>query len=104
MTREERLRIREVKALQREFIDTIKKFEKRSKFIEICIVNTYWGLCAMQINIKKENKIVAEMVDYIKSFCDYQDDEWFYSYDDCAMEDDEDEWELKFEICVYKNF
>lgn len=96
---------RQIKKIQREFIEKIKDFEKRSKFINIKYVNTLWGRCVMQINIAKENKVVDEMIEYIKDLCNYIEEDgysvWFSNYDR-YVEDNPDEWALEYEICVHK--
>ena len=95
-----------VKKAQREFIEKIRGFEKRSKFITIKYINNLWGRCIMQINISKENKIVDEMIEYIKNLCSYIEENgnsvWFSNYDRYA-EDNPDEWALEYEICVHKS-
>ena len=108
------MRIRPVNELKRatlrtqnEFLEMIQKFEKRSKFITIRRKSNFWGLLGMQIDIEKENKVTEEMRKYIKSFCDYVEEEksgtvWYYNYDSYALPtEEEDEWTLQFEICIH---
>jgi hypothetical protein len=46
------------------------------------------------------------MMEYLKSICPFYDindtdSSWFYNYDNTRFRDDEeDEWEVQFEICV----
>lgn len=94
------------KIAQRQFVEAMRAFEKRSKFITITSANSFWGLYVMHIDIAKENKVTDEMLDYIKSLCDYREDDeysiWFHSYDSYDIDVDEDEWTLKYQICVSK--
>jgi hypothetical protein len=98
---------RMVRRQQAQVISAIEGFAKRSKLITIVYNRSFWGRVCMQINISKYNKVVSEMVEYIKTFCDYVEEEnngsmWLRNYDDLA-EEDEDVWALKYEICLHHN-
>lgn len=84
-------------------IEALKGFEKRSKFIEFKRCNNIWGSLRIQITITKENKIVDEMIDYLKDICSHIEEEgmsvWFYNYVD---NNDFKDWDFQLEICVSK--
>ena len=51
--------------------------------------------------------VVREMMEYLKSICPFYDinessSAWFHNYNDTIIRyaDEEDEWEVQFEICV----
>lgn len=98
---------RATKRAQREFIEKMRTFEKRSKFITIKTCRTIWGLCVVHIDVtNEESKVVKEMMDYLMNlFGQWVEEDiystWFHNYDNYA-DDDSDEWELQFEICVSK--
>ena len=96
---------RMVRRQQAQVISAIEGFAKRSKLITIVYNRSFWGRVCMQININKYNKVVDEMVEYIKTFCNYVEEEnngsmWLRNYDDLA-EEDEDVWVLEYEICLH---
>lgn len=84
-------------------IETLRGFEKRSKFIEIKRCNNIWGSLCIEVIITKENKIVDEMIDYLKNICGRIEEEgmsvWFYNYED---NNDFEDWDFQLEICVSK--
>lgn len=96
-----------VKRAQRQFITNIESFAKRSKFVTIRYTRTFWGRVCMQIDVSKYNKVVNEMIEYIKTFCNYVEKEnngsmWLRNYNDLAeSEEDCNEWALEYDICVH---
>ena len=89
-------------------LNTLEDFAKRSKFIEIHYKHSILETLFVQVDFTKENKIVREMVEYLKEFCDYVSLEkngsmWFRNFDDLVEEENEDLWEkAKFQICLAK--
>lgn len=99
---------RMIKRQQAQVIREIENFAKRSKLITIIYNRSFWGRVCMQININKYNKVVNEMVEYIKTFCDYVEEEnngsmWLRNYDDLAEDEEADMWTLEYEICLHQN-
>lgn len=102
-------KIKLVKREQRMVIENLRKFEKRSKLIKIVYSRAMWGHYKAQINISKENKVVLEMIDYLKTLCSFVEEEkdgtlWLRNYDDLAIEENDKWWDLEFEFCVHKTF
>lgn len=93
---------------QREFVDKLHTFEKRSKLITIRSVNKYWGRMYIRVDIVKENKVVNEMIEFFKSVCNDVEIEkdgtmWLRNYDEYNWDDEEhDTWDLEYSICVAK--
>ena len=93
---------------QKVIINHIESIAKRSKYININNINTYFSRCRIDIKMPRQNlKIAKELMAYLYSVCPYYDDDrdskwgaqWFHSYDDSRWDlPDEDEYE--FEICV----
>jgi hypothetical protein len=101
MTNELRLIKRELRRTTRE----IEIFEKRSKMIKIIYARDIFNRHYTQINITKKNKIVNEMIEYIKSFCDYVEIEkdgsmWFRNYNDLADTDTEYS-KAEYQFCIH---
>lgn len=97
---------RMVRRQQAQVISAIEGFAKRSKLITIVYNRRLWGRVCMQVNINKYNKVVNEMVEYIKTFCDYVEEEnngsmWLRNYDDLVEDEDADVWVLEYEICLH---
>lgn len=94
-----------IRRKQREVIEKIKSFEKRSKSISLVRQNNYWGLCTAQINISKMGKVAKELLEYLEGICSYVDagesGAWYHSYDICEISEDADDWELNFEFCIH---
>ena len=88
----------------KEVITTLEQFAKRSKNIAVIRKNSFWGLCRIDLAIYKDGKVAQEMMEYLKSLCSYceqgKNTIWFHNYDTCEIANAEDEWEVKFEICV----
>jgi hypothetical protein len=85
--------------------NALQKFAKRSKYIEYDCGRSYWGWCSIHVTILKDGKVAKEMLDYIKSICPYTTDgSTFRSYEgDLGGGDDIfSDWEIKFDICVYR--
>ena len=107
-------------------IEEVEKFAKRSKFITVRRKWTY-GFLRIDLTIvenKLNTKVPTELLNYLKSFCDYCEDEretnqphpaiWLKNYDDHAgcigyvdenniihfYENEEDENLLKTEFCI----
>ena len=102
MTQELKLVKRQIRAFKAE----IEKFEKRSKAITVVhkfeIYNRYYT----QINITKQNKVVNEMIEYIKGFCDVVEIDtdgtvWLRNYDDLADEDTDDYSQVEYDVCIH---
>ena len=97
---------RMVRRQQAQVISTIEGFAKRSKLITIVYNRTLWGRVSMQININKYNKVVNEMVEYLKTFCNYVEEEndgsmWLHNYDYLVEDEDADVWAVEYAICVH---
>ena len=97
-------KLRMVKRQLRAFKTEIEKFEKRSKAITVIhkfeLCNRYY----IQINITKQNKVVNEMIEYIKGLCDitYTDPDgtmWLKNYDD--LTDTEDYSQPEYDVCIH---
>ena len=102
-------KIKFTKREQRAVIENLKKFEKRSKLIKIVYSRAMWGHYKAQINISKENKVVLEMINYLKTLCSFVEEEnngtlWLRNYDDLAIEENDNWWDLEFEFCIHKTF
>ena len=98
---------RMVRRQQAQVIKTIESFTKRSKLITIVYNRQLWGRVCMQINISKYNKVVNEMVEYIKTFCNYVEEEnnggmWLCNYDDLAKDENADVWTLEYSFCLHQ--
>ena len=96
-----------VRRQQAQVISAIEGFAKRSKLITIVYNRSFWGRVCIRININKYNKVVNEMVEYIKTFCNYVEEEdngsmWLRNYDDLAENENADEWALEYEICLHQ--
>ena len=101
MTQEMRLIKRELRRIKRE----IETFEKRSKMIKVIYARDIFNRYYTQINITKKNKVVKEMIEYIKGFCDYVEVEkngsmWLRNYDDLAYTDT-DHSKAEYSICIH---
>jgi hypothetical protein len=101
MTRKE---ILETKKALRRLAREIESFEKRSKLIKVVhkfeCANRYYT----QINVAKKNKVVEEMIEYIKSLCDIIETEengsmWLCNYDE-FVEEDENSFTPEFNILI----
>lgn len=93
----------------REVTEALEKFAKRSKNITYIRDDSYWGLCRIDLSVSKDGKVVREMMEYLKVLCSYYEpanfneeypSAWFRNYDDCAIDENEDGWDVQFEICV----
>ena len=98
---------RMVRRQQAQVIRTIEGFAKRSKLITIVHNKRVWGRVYMQINISKYNKIVNEMVEYLKTLCNYVEEEndgsiWLHNYDYLIDDEDADVWALEYAVCVHR--
>ena len=107
MTKEYRIAHNNARKAQEEVKNNLQKFAKRSKHITYETANTFYGFCRIDIIVSKEGKVVREMMEYLKSICpfyyfDESSSAWFRNYDDTIIRyaDEEDEWEVQFEICV----
>ena len=106
MTKEYRIARNNARKAQEEVKDNLQKFAKRSKNITYDGADTFYGFCRIDVIVNKDSKVVREMMEYLKSICPFYDindtdSSWFYSYDNTRFRDDEeDEWEVQFEICV----
>jgi hypothetical protein len=104
INREYNINRRNANKAHKEVITTLEKFAKRSKNIAVVRKNSFWGLCRIDLSIHKDGKVAQEMMEYLKNLCSYCEKEkntiWFHNYDTCAIVDAEDEWDVKFEICV----
>lgn len=101
MTQEIKLVKRELRGFKKE----IETFEKRSKMIKIIYVRDIFNRLSMQINVTKNGKVVEEMVNYVKGFCDYVETEengsmWLCNYDDLTDED-ENYLKAEYNICIH---
>lgn len=99
---------RMVRRQQAQVISAIEGFAKRSKLITIAHNRRLWGRVYLQINISKYNKVVNEMVEYLKTFCNYVEEEsngsmWLHNYDYLAEDEDADVWAIEYEICIHHN-
>ena len=101
-----RQELRIVKRELRAFKAELEKFEKRSKAITVVhkfeIYNRYYT----QINITKQNKVINEMVEYIKRFCNIVDVDadgtmWLKNYDDLADENTDDYSQPEYDVCIH---
>ena len=88
----------------------LEKFAKRSKHITYDRADSYYGWCRIDLIVSKDGKVVREMMEYLKNLCSYHDPadmddkyptDWFRNYDEWAEEEEDSEWEVQFEICVY---
>ena len=106
MTKEYRIARNNARKAQEEVKDNLQKFAKRSKNITYDGADTFYGFCRIDVIVNKDSKVVREMMEYLKSICPFYDindtdSSWFYSYDNTRFRDDEeDEWEVQFVICV----
>lgn len=106
MTKEYKIARNNARKAQEEVKDNLQKFAKRSKYITYDGADTFYGFCRIDVIVNKDGKVVREMMEYLKSICPFYDIEdtdssWFYNYDNTRFRDDEeDEWEVQFEICV----
>lgn len=101
MTQEMRIIKRELRRFKKE----IEAFEKRSKMIKILYSRDIFNRLSMQINIIKNGKVVEEMINYVKGFCNYVETEengsmWLRNYDDLADEDT-DYSKAEYNICIH---
>lgn len=92
-----------------EVINALEKFAKRSKNITYISNNSFYGLCRIDLSVSKDGKVVREMMDYLKALCPYYEpadmsekypSAWFHNYDTNLIHDDDDDWNVQFEICV----
>ena len=97
--------IRVIKKELRRFKAEIEKFEKRSKLIAVVhkceLCNRYYT----QINVNKFNKVVNEMIEYIKTFCDNVETEksgtiWLCNYNEFA-DDDSEYLKAEYNVCIH---
>jgi hypothetical protein len=98
--------LRMVKRQLRTFKAEIEKFEKRSKAITVIHKFEFYNRYYTQINITKQNKVVNEMIEYIKELCDitYTDPDgtmWLKNYDDLADVDTEDYSQPEYDVCIH---
>ena len=101
MTNKLRLIKRELRGIKRE----IEGFEKRSKMIKVIYARDILNRYYTQINITKKNKIVNEMIEYIKGFCDYVEIEkdgsmWLRNYNDLT-DTDTDCSKAEYQCCIH---
>ena len=102
MTQELRIVKRQLRAFKTE----IEKFEKRSKAITVIRTFETFNRYYTRINITKQNKVVNEMIEYIKGFCDIVDVDadgtmWLKNYDDLADEDTDDYSQPEYDVCIH---
>lgn len=98
----------ELRLIKRELRRTIREigiFEKRSKMIKVIYARDILNRHYAQINITKKNKIVNEMIEYIKSFCDYVEIEkdgsmWLRNYNNLA-DTDTDCSKAEYQFCIH---
>lgn len=107
MTKEYRNARNNARKAQEEVKDNLQKFAKRSKHIIYDGADTFYGFCRIDVIVNKDGKVVREMMEYLKSICPFYNinessSAWFHNYDDTIIRyaDEEDEWEVQFEICV----
>ena len=106
MTKEYRIARDNAYKAHNEVILALRNFAKRSKYITYYGEDSFYGWCRIDVIVNKDGKVVREMMEYLKSICPFYDIEdtdssWFYNYDNTRFRDDEeDEWEVQFEICV----
>ena len=100
-----RQEIKLIKRELRQFKKEIENFEKRSKIIKVVHKFEFNNRYSTQINVTKKNKVVNEMIEYIKGFCDYVEVEqdgsiWLRNYDDLT-EEDANYSKPEYEVCIY---
>lgn len=100
MTQEMRLVKRELRGFKKE----IETFEKRSKMIKIVSARDIFNRHYTQIDVVKNNKVVEEMIKYVKNLCEYVEVEkdgtmWLCNYNDLADEDT-DYSKAEYNICI----
>lgn len=106
MTKEYRIARDNAYKAHNEVILALRNFAKRSKYITYHGEDSFYGWCRIDVIVNKDGKVAREMMEYLKSICPFYDIEgtdssWFYNYDNTRFRDDEeDEWEVQFEICV----
>ena len=96
---------RAIRRQQREVIEAIRKFEKRSKFITLLRHDSYWGLCTGQINIsKREGKVINELIEYLNSLCGFVEKDangfWFCTNNPYEINENKNDWDLEFEFSI----
>ena len=91
------------------FLRELRMFEKRSKLIKSIKSETLWGRLYIVIEINKENgKVIAEMLNFIRQTCQYEDNDnntiYLQSYDELGINYDEtvDDFDVEYNIKIYK--
>ena len=107
MTKEYRIARDNAYKAHNEVILALRNFAKRSKYITYYGEDSFYGFCRIDVIVNKDSKVVREMMEYLKSICPFYDinessSAWFHNYNDTIIRyaDEEDEWEVQFEICV----
>ena len=100
MTQKIRLARRELRGFHKQ----IETFEHRSKMIKIISARNIFNRHYTQIDIIKNNKVVNEMIKYIKGLCEYVEIEengtmWFRNYND-LIDEDTDYSKAEYNICI----
>ena len=95
----------ETKKVLRRFAKEIQGFEKRSKLIKVVYGREIANCYHTQINVAKENKLVKEMINYIKSVCQFEELEengtmWLHNYDSYVIEETST-FSPKLHVCIH---